>query len=148
MRKVFRWAIDCRGRAAGCVMPSPSTLTEFRTAWLPHITDTGLDRLIGLLEKGSPLLIHGAFTRSLPMGCLASHIAWNHPHTCHFDHEAGIIWLTRVARLNPATSCVILAWDHNGVHDFELRANLLEICKSERERRTVVNMEQLEAVKC
>lgn len=88
-----------------------------------------------LLEKGSPMLIHGAFTRSMPMGCLASHIAWNHPETCHFQQEAGVLWLTRVAGLNPATSSVILAWDRNGVHDFALRDELLAMCKEEHERR-------------
>lgn len=128
-------------------MPCLPTLTEFRTAWLPHITQTGLERLIDLLEKGSPMLIHGAFTRAVPMGCLASHIAWNHPETEHFQHEAGVMWLTRVAGLNPATSSVILAWDKNGVHDFELRAQLLDECKLERERRNVV-VEPLEMVGC
>ena len=30
-----------------------------RSSWLPNITDAGLDRVVDLLEKGSPLLIHG-----------------------------------------------------------------------------------------
>src|SRR5438105_15200042 len=38
-------------------------LKELRDGWFPHTTTTGLDRLIQLLESGSPLLIHGAFTR-------------------------------------------------------------------------------------
>lgn len=116
-------------------MPTPHAVAEFRRAWLPHITNRGLARLVELLEKGSPLLIHGAFSRAVPQGCLASHIAWNHPTTEHLSAEAGVGWLTRVARLNPATSAVVLAWDANGVHDFELRAELLTACRDEQARR-------------
>jgi hypothetical protein len=116
-------------------MPSLDALTEFRTVWLPHITDAGLARLAELLDAASPLLIHGAFTRAVPMGCLASHVAWNHPLTRHLTEEAGVCWLTRVAGLNPATSAVILAWDKDGLHDRELRAGLLAACHEERERR-------------
>ena len=90
-------------------MLSPECLGELRSAWLPHMTDAGLDRLTELLEKGSPLLIHGCFTRAVPMGCLASHVAWHHPRTAHLTADAGITWLYHVAGLNPATSAVILA---------------------------------------
>lgn len=110
-------------------------LRELRDEWLPHITSRGLDRVIELLEKASPLLIHGAFTRALPMGCLATHIAWHHPATEHFNVEAGIMWLSRIAHLNPATSQVIRSWDSRGPQDWELRNGLLEVFKEERERR-------------
>ena len=116
-------------------MSTHEPLAEFRSAWLPHVTDDGLNRLIELLEKASPLLIHGMFTRAVPMGCLASHIAWNHPQTCRFDHEAGVLWLSRVSGLNPATSAVILAWDRHGAGDFQLRTELLESCRDERSAR-------------
>lgn len=116
-------------------MPSPSALTEFRTRWLPHATDAGLARLAELLDSGSPLLIHGAFTRALPMGCLASHLAWHHPATEHLNADAGVRWLTKVTGLNPATSAVILAWDRDGVHDRDLRAALLTACRDELDRR-------------
>lgn len=116
-------------------MPSPKTLAEFRTVWLPHVTDAGLTRVIELLEKASPLLIHGAFTRAVPMGCLASHIAWRHPATGHLHDEAGVRWLTRVAGLNPATSAVLLEWDRLGVHDWDLRDALLAACREEVTRR-------------
>lgn len=116
-------------------MSTHEPLDEFRTAWLPHITDSGLSRLIELLEKASPLLIHGTFTRAVPMGCLASHVGWNHPKTCHYDHEAGVMWLSRVAGLNPATSSVILAWDRHGAGDFQLRSALLEACRDEQSAR-------------
>src|SRR5262245_42080069 len=89
------------------IMLSQECVREFCTSWLPNMTDPGLDRLIDLLEKGSPLLIHGSFTRALPMGCLATHVAWNHPRTAHFTLDAGINWLHRVAGLNPAVSHVI-----------------------------------------
>jgi hypothetical protein len=110
-------------------------LKELRDGWFPHTTDAGLDRLIQLLESGSPLLIHGAFTRALPMGCLATHIAWHHPATEDLSGDAGIAWLSRVAGLNPATSQVIRAWDCAGRYDWELRSALLTTCKVERERR-------------
>jgi hypothetical protein len=110
-------------------------LKELRDGWFPHTTDSGLDRLIQLLESGSPLLIHGAFTRALPMGCLATHIAWHHPTTEDLSVDAGIAWLSRVASLNPATSHVIRAWDCAGRYDWELRSALLTACKEERERR-------------
>jgi hypothetical protein len=126
-------------------MPSPDPVAEFRADWLPHVTDAGLDRLIDLLGKASPLLIHGSFARAMPMGCLASHIAWNHPDTCRLQQEAGAVWLTRIAGLNPATSAVIVSWDRDGVGNFELRSVLLAACVEERERRAA---EALEPVAC
>jgi hypothetical protein len=117
-------------------MPATDPINEFRNSWLPHVSDDGLSRLVELLESCSPYLIHGAFTRAVPMGCLASHIAWNHPITCDLeDEEAGIIWLTRVARLNPATSAVILSWDRNGLQDRKLVAGFLTACRDEQSRR-------------
>lgn len=122
-------------------MASRDPLAEFRADWLPHVSDPGLDRLIELLSKASPLLVHGTFTRALPMGCLASHVAWNHPDTCRLQHEAGVVWLTKVAGLNPATSAVILAWDRAGNADFQLRHELLAACSEERERREAGRLE-------
>ena len=129
-------------------MPPTDAVTEFRRSWLPYTTDAGLDRLINLLEKASPLLIHGAFTRAVPMGCLATQIAWNHPDTAHLQHEAGVMWLCRVARLNPATSSLILAWDRAGVGDYELRQGLLVACREEQARRAGVEERETELVGC
>jgi hypothetical protein len=128
-------------------MPSQDPRTEFRAEWLPHVTDAGLGRLIDLLSKGSPLLIHGAFTKAIPMGCLASHVAWNHPETCRLQHEAGVVWLTKVAGLNPATSSVVVAWDRDGLGDFTLRSELLAECREEHARRLEA-AELLEAAAC
>jgi len=116
-------------------MLPPECLGELRSAWLPNITDAGLDRLIDLLEKGSPLLIHGCFTRAVPMGCLATQVAWNHPQTAHLTLDAGITWLHRVAGLNPATSQVLREWDRRGVRDLDLRADLLTLFRAERQSR-------------
>jgi hypothetical protein len=116
-------------------MLSPECLHELRTAWLPHITSAGLDRLVELLEKGSPLLIHGCFSKAVPMGCLATHVAWNHPRTAHLNVEAGINWLHHVAHLNPATSLVIREWDRRGAQDWEMRADLLAALRDEQNRR-------------
>src|SRR5918912_203193 len=106
-------------------MLSNECLPELRSSWLPNMSDKGLNRLIELLEKGSPLLIHGSFTRVVPMGCLATHAAWNHPRTAHLTVDAGITWLHRVAGLNPATSAVIREWDTRGSQDLDLRFELL-----------------------
>ena len=129
-------------------MPTSEPVCEFRAAWLPHVSSAGLDRLIDLLEKASPLLIHGAFTRAVPMGCLASHIAWNHERTSHLHNEAGVMWLCRVAKLNPATSSLVIAWDRAGVGDFELRTGLLAACHDEKVQRDEVFEEELEAALC
>ena len=102
-------------------MLSQECLRELNTAWLPNITDSGLDRLIELLEQGSPLLVHGCFTRSLPMGCLATHAAWHHPLTAHLTVDAGITWLHQVAGLNPATSVVLQEWDRWGPYELGMR---------------------------
>ena len=122
-------------------MASRDPITEFREEWLPNVTDDGLSRLLELLRKASPLLIHGAFTRAVPMGCMASHIAWNHPRTCRLSHEAGIVWLSKVAGLNPATSSVILAWDRGGISDFDLRTSLIAACEDELDRREMEDQE-------
>src|SRR5258708_3752461 len=116
-------------------MLSQDCLLELRSSWLPNISNAGLDRLIDLLEKGSPLLIHGCFTKSVPMGCLATHVAWNHPRTAHLTIDAGINWLHRVAKLNPATSSVIREWDCRGSQNWEVRSDLLAIFREERQRR-------------
>ena len=116
-------------------MLTPECVQELRTAWLPNITDMGLERLIDLLEKGSPLLIHGCFSRAVPMGCLATHTAWNHPRTEHLTVDAGIHWLHHVAGLNPATSHIIREWDRRGANDLVLRADLLAVLKGEWEAR-------------
>jgi hypothetical protein len=113
-------------------MLSRDCLDELRASWLPNLTDTGLDRLIDMLEKSSPLLIHGCFTRSVPMGCLATHAAWNHPRTAHLTLEAGITWLHDIAGLNPATSHIIREWDRRGASDYTLRTGLLDVLRAER----------------
>lgn len=116
-------------------MLSNESVRELRTTWLPNIADEGLVRLIELLEKNSPLLIHGSFTRAVPQGCLATHVAWNHPRTAHLTLEAGITWLHDVAGLNPATSHVIREWDRCRGFSYEIRAELLALLKDEQQRR-------------
>ena len=120
-------------------MLSTAVVAEFKAVWLPHTTDDGLGRITELLEKASPLLIHGAFSKAVPLGCIASHIAWNHPRTSHLQYEAGVCWLSHVARLNPATSRVVLAWDEGGVGDFELRTSLLAECLAEQHQRAEID---------
>ena len=116
-------------------MLSPECVRELQSAWLPNMTDSGLHRLIDLLEKGSPLLVHGCFTRALPMGCLATHAAWHHPRTEHLTVDAGINWLHGVAGLNPATSSVIRDWDRAGLQGLDVRFELLQLFKEERAAR-------------
>ncbi|NBO91101.1 MAG: hypothetical protein EBV06_02105 [Planctomycetia bacterium] len=114
---------------------------ELREAWLPNLSRPALSRLIELLEKASPLLISGCFTRALPMGCLASHAAWLDPRTQHLTVDAGISWLHHVAGLNPATSTVLREWDLRGPHDLELRADLLDEFRRERDTRVVEELD-------
>ncbi|MCC6418622.1 MAG: hypothetical protein IT429_10340 [Gemmataceae bacterium] len=116
-------------------MLSQESVRELHASWLPNLTDEGLARLIELLEKGSPLLIHGSFTRVVPMGCLATHAGWNHPRTRHLSLDAGITWLHRVAGLNPATSHVIREWDCGGAQNWEMRSELLQVFKEARRVR-------------
>jgi hypothetical protein len=116
-------------------MLSHECLDELRADWLPNITDAGLTRLLELLEKGSPLLISGCFTRAIPMGCLASQVAWNHPETAHLTIDAGITWLHAVAGLNPATSRVLREWDQRGAADLDLRTDLVAEFRAELARR-------------
>jgi hypothetical protein len=116
-------------------MLSAECLGELRSQWLPNITEAGLERLLDLLQKGSPLLVSGCFTRTVPMGCLASHIAWNHPRTAHLTIDAGITWLHHVASLNPATSHVLREWDRRGTADLSLRCDLVAALKAELQSR-------------
>jgi hypothetical protein len=116
-------------------MLSKNCLEELQGAWLPNVTEAGLDRLIELLEQGSPLLIHGSFTRAVPMGCLATHIAWHHPRTQHLTVDAGVTWLHRVAGLNPATSYVIREWDRCGASNWQVRDELLTLLREHRRAR-------------
>ncbi len=111
------------------------SIRELRSAWFPHITDSGLDRIIDMLEKDSPFLVHGSFLRLLPMGCLATHAGWHHPLTAHLTVDAGITWLHQVAGLNPATSHVLREWDERGPGDVEYRFDLLRLFKEERQAR-------------
>jgi len=125
---------------------SSAVISEFVSRWLPHATESGLNRLLQLLQQGSPMLIHGAFSKSCALGCLATHMAWHHPETCHLNEEAGIRWLTNVANLNPATSSVILAWDRNGMADWELRGQLIKAIREELEARDGGYEEEAEEV--
>ena len=116
-------------------MLSEGCVRELQASWFPHLSDSGLDRLIDLLESSSPMLIHGCFSSAAPMGCLATHAAWHHPRTEHLMQEAGVIWLTRVAGLNPATSVVIREWDTRAGGDWQVRGELLDIFRAERTAR-------------
>src|SRR5215831_211940 len=123
-------------------MLSAESAHELQNYWLPNITDGGLERLIELLEKQSPFLIHGCFTRAVPMGCLASHAAWHHPATAHMTQDAGISWLYQVAGLNPGTSFVLKDWDRQGSQNREIREQVLAILKTEQRRRQGISHEK------
>ena len=69
------------------------------------------------------------------MGCLATHIAWNHPKTERMTLEAGVCWLNKVAGLNPATSHMIREWDRCAEYDYDNRCELLAAFRHEREAR-------------
>src|ERR1700730_10631654 len=117
-------------------MLSAECLHELHTVWLPHMTDAGVDRLIELLGKGSQLLIHGCFSRAVPMGCLATHAAWHHPRTAHLNVEAGISWLNLIAGLKPASSRVIHEWDCGTPDIWRVQGEFLSLLQTERRRRS------------
>lgn len=125
-------------------MLSNDCRNEFRSLWLPNMSDAGLNRLIELLEQDSPLLIHGSFARAVPQGCLATHVAWNHPATRHLTMDAGICWLNKVAGLNPATSLVIREWDSSARCDIDFRRELLFELKEHRLQRNQPCEERVE----
>jgi hypothetical protein len=116
-------------------MLSAELVHELRTCWLPNVSDDGLERVIELLEKGSPLLLSGRFTAALPRGCLATHIAWHHPAVGHRTLDAGVLWLTRIAGLNPATSHVIREWDRRCPQEWGFRSELLAVFREEQSAR-------------
>lgn len=116
-------------------MLSPECLNEFQQHWLPHLTDSGLNRLIELLEKDSPVLISGCFNRAGTMGCLATQAAWHDERTIHRHHDAGIYWLSHVVGISPSHSAVIREWDRRAPYEFGIRFDLLEELLKERERR-------------
>jgi hypothetical protein len=117
-------------------MLSAECRRELETFWLPNLTDGALDRIVELLDKQSPLLVHGVFTRSMALGCLATQAAWRHPRTAQRGDDAGLHWLVHVAGVNPATSHVIREWDSHGMHDWEMRSKLLAIFRAEKQKRT------------
>jgi hypothetical protein len=121
-------------------MLTAECLGELRNAWLPNMTDAGLERLVSLLETGSPFLIHGCFTKAVPMGCLATHLAWHHPRTAHLTLDAGITWLHHIAHLNPATSLVLREWDCRGANDLGLRMDLLAELRQEQNQRSAIDV--------
>jgi len=116
-------------------MLAADILNEFRTAWMPNASTSGLKRLVELLSTSSPYLVHGTFSKACGIGCLATHIAWHHPETMNLSDEAGVVWLTKVARLNPATSWVIVAWDRTQPWERDLRVAIRQLCEAELERR-------------
>ena len=118
-------------------MLSADFVREFRSSWLPNISDAGLARVLELLEKGSPLLVSGLFAGAVPTGCLATHIAWHHPAVRHRTEDAGVFWLSKVAGLNPATSLVILEWDGHSPQDWGFRCELIALLLEEREARSM-----------
>jgi len=116
-------------------MLTSEVVNELQNAWLPNVSDAGLNRIVELLEKGSQLLLSGRFTSALPTGCLATHIGWHHPAVCHRTEDAGILWLTRIAGLNPATSHVIREWDRHDPREWTFRRDLLKVLHAERLER-------------
>lgn len=124
------------GEPAMLVLPPPqSVMDELSHRWFPGAVDSAVDQVIRLLESASPLLISGCFCKLPPQGCLATQIAWHHPKTSHLGHDAGIVWLDRIANLSPVTSHVLTYWDARGAQDVAFRHLLLDQFRGEKARR-------------
>lgn len=128
-------------------MLSKECAIELRELWFPHLSDSGLHRLIELLEKGSPTLLHGCFTKTNTMGCLATQAGWHHPRTCQLQHDAGVVWLQQIVGLHPGRSRVIAEWDARGSQDFELRQDLLAIFFEEKQKRQTNSANRIAGLK-
>ena len=116
-------------------MLSSRVVEELRRSWLPNMTDSGLMRVIELLEKGSPILIQGDWCHGPVMGCLASHAAWHHPMTMRLGADAGGVWLAFIVGIDPRESQVLQSWDCSAPHDWQTRAELCAIFREELESR-------------
>ena len=113
---------------------------EFRTHWLPKLTDPALERLITLLERDDPRLIRSRWTGASVMGCLATQAAWNDARTEDFGDRAGPAWLHHVAGIVPAHSKVVRDWDQSIEHPFDawqVRGQLLAMLREEHGSRRV-----------
>jgi hypothetical protein len=117
------------------IMLSNDAVHELRQRWLPHMTDDGLRRIAGLLERGDPLLIRRTWVVAGAMGCLASHAAWHHPATAHLGETAGSEWLSHVTGIAPGRSFVIRDWDESSPCDWSVRSEILAIFREELARR-------------
>lgn len=118
-------------------MLSEECRRELHENWFPNLTDSGLERLIELLRTDSPYLLRGDWTSHLVVGCLATHVGWHHPVTTRFGIEAGGIWLSQVAGVDPAHSHVLREWDHyvGTANDRSLKSDFLAEFREEKRRR-------------
>jgi hypothetical protein len=119
---------------------SDEAVCEFRTHWLPNLTNPALERLITLLERNDPRLIRSHWTDGRVMGCLATQAAWNDARADEFGERAGARWLSRVAGIAPMHSKVVRDWDQSTEHPFDawqVRGQLLTMLCEEQESRRV-----------
>jgi hypothetical protein len=124
-------------------MLSDKAIHELKTAWLPNITDIGLEYLARLLETGSPYLIRRAWASDFAdhspefdiadaaIGCIATHAGWHHPATLRMHGNAGHTWLTTIAGVESEYSAVLQEWDG----DAPVEAELAYILRQEQRRR-------------
>jgi hypothetical protein len=128
-------------------MLSDKAIHELETAWLPNITDAGLEYLARLLETASPYLIRRAwasnFVNHAPefdiadaaIGCIATHAGWHHPATLCMHGNAGHTWLTTIAGVESERSAVLQEWDG----DAPVEAELAYILRQEQRRRRAIS---------
>jgi hypothetical protein len=124
-------------------MLSNNAIHELKVAWLPNITDIGLEYLARLLETGSPYLIRRAWASDFAdhssefniaeaaIGCIATHAGWHHPATLRMHGNAGHTWLTTIAGVESEHSAVLQEWDG----DAPVEAELAYILRQEQCRR-------------
>ena len=115
--------VDCPIVSSGsplgvCLMASNTAVTEFRAAWLPHVTDDRPAPPRRSARQGQPAFdprrVHSAHADGLPR---LAHRLESPARRAISTTRPASMWLSKVAGLNPATSAVILAWDRAGNAD-------------------------------
>ena len=107
---------------------SRSAKHEFRTAWLPHISDLALGRLAVSLETHDPRLLHDDFGHSDGGGCLEVQCMMYHPGRLELERQYPMFtemdrgyyqvlayhWMVEIVGIDPSKSVFLAEWEASG----------------------------------